>query len=47
LARQYPFETIGDAQTRYDLVTAAKEQAEEESAARMKWTPDLGPPVKV
>ena len=31
---QYPFETIGDAQTRYDLVAAAKEQAEEESAAR-------------
>ena len=31
---QYPFETIGDAQTRYDLVAAAEEQAEEESAAR-------------
>ncbi|MFZ0209817.1 MAG: hypothetical protein WAL59_27540 [Roseiarcus sp.] len=31
---QYPFETIGDAQTRYDLAAAAEEQAEEESAAR-------------
>jgi hypothetical protein len=31
---QYPFETIGDAQTRYDLVAAAEEQAEEERAAR-------------
>ena len=30
----FSFETIGDAQTRYDLVAAAEEQAEEESAAR-------------